>query len=173
MNAISGLGPLPIGVVGGGLAGLAAACTLAARGHKVILFDKNPWLGGKAAVLREQGFRFDMGPTILTVPGVLARIFREAGRNMADYLGLRRLDPQWRCFFDDGSVLDLREDVPAMEAAVERFAPGNGPGYRDFIEMSGKLHDVSEKFFFWKSVEGIGDTLSFKGMNLAMLRDVL
>ncbi len=173
MNAISHIGPLPIGVVGAGLAGLAAACTLAARGHKVILFDKNPWLGGKAAQLQEEGFRFDLGPTILTVPHILARVFAEAGRDMNDYLDLRRLDPQWRCFFDDGSVLDLGEDVPAMAQTIANFAPGNEQGYVDFIEMSKKLHEVSEKFFFWKSVEGITDTLSFKGMNLETLRDVL
>ena len=57
-----------VGISGGGLGGLAAACTLAARGHKVTLLEKNAWLGGKAAVLEEQGYRFDMGPTILTVP---------------------------------------------------------------------------------------------------------
>ena len=173
MNAMSEVGRLPVGVVGAGLAGLAAACTLAARGHKVVLFDKNPWLGGKAAVLNEQGFRFDMGPTILTVPGVLERVFREAGRQMSDYLDLRRLDPQWRCFFDDGSVLDLREDGKRMAEALDTFAPGNSTGYRDFQAMSRKLHEVSEKFFFWKSVEGIGDTLSFKGMDLETLKDVL
>ncbi|GAC1336619.1 MAG: phytoene desaturase family protein [Acetobacteraceae bacterium] len=173
MNAISPRGALPVAVIGAGLAGLAAACTLAARGHKVVLFDKNPWLGGKAAQLEQDGFRFDMGPTILTVPAVLERIFQEAGRSMHDYLHLRRLDPQWRCFFDDGSVLDLEENVPNMAARIERFAPGSGAGYRDFLAMSSKLHEVSNKFFFWKSVEGIGDTLSFKGMNLETLRDVL
>ncbi len=173
MNAMSEMGRQPVGVVGAGLAGLAAACTLAARGHKVVLFDKNPWLGGKAAVLNEQGFRFDMGPTILTVPGVLERVFREAGRQMSDYLDLRRLDPQWRCFFDDGSVLDLREDARQMIETLDAFAPGNSDGYRDFLAMSRKLHEVSEKFFFWKSVEGIGDTLSFKGMDLETLKDVL
>src|SRR5215212_12235257 len=83
-----------VGVVGSGLGGLAAACVSAARGHRVTLYDKNDWLGGKAAVLHEGGFRFDMGPTILTVPRVLKRIFAEAGRNMHDYLDLRRLDPQ-------------------------------------------------------------------------------
>ncbi|MEY4946847.1 MAG: Diapolycopene oxygenase, partial [Planctomycetota bacterium] len=61
-------------VVGGGLAGLASACTLAARGYKVELFEKNDWLGGKAAVLEKEGYRFDMGPTILTIPSILARI---------------------------------------------------------------------------------------------------
>src|SRR4051794_15970246 len=70
-----------VGVIGGGLGGLAAACVSAARGHRVTLYDKNAWLGGKAAVLHESGFRFDMGPTILTVPRVLERIFAEAGRD--------------------------------------------------------------------------------------------
>ncbi len=54
----------PVIIIGGGLGGLAAACTLAARGHRAVLFEKNGWLGGKAAVLEEGGFRFDMGPTI-------------------------------------------------------------------------------------------------------------
>jgi phytoene dehydrogenase-like protein len=147
----------PVGVVGGGLGGLAAACTLAARGHKVVLWEKNDWLGGKAAVLEQDGFRFDMGPTILTVPRVLHRIFAEAGRSTSDMLDLRRLDPQWRCFFDDGSVLDLTEDDAAMAQRLAAFAPGSQNGYRDFIGMSARLHEVSEKFFFWRSVEGITD----------------
>ena len=173
MNFLSSSKALPVGVVGAGLGGLAAACTLAARGQRVVLFDKNPWLGGKAALLEEAGFRFDMGPTILTVPAVLERVFVEAGRRMSDYLDLRRLDPQWRCFFDDGAVLDLQEDVPAMANVIAKFAPGSEAGFRDFMAMSRHLHEVSEKFFFWKSVEGIGDTLEFKGMDLATLRDVL
>ena len=85
-----------VGILGGGLGGLAAACTLAARGYRVVLLERNGWLGGKAAVLQEQGFRFDMGPTILTVPSVLGRIFSEAGQQLEDHLDLIRLDPQWR-----------------------------------------------------------------------------
>ena len=85
-----------IGVIGGGLGGLASACTLSARGYDVVLFEKNPWLGGKAAVLSEGGFRFDMGPTILLMPSVLERIFAEAGRDLKDELELVPLDPQWR-----------------------------------------------------------------------------
>src|SRR5215203_4944041 len=95
-----------VGVIGGGLGGLAAASTLAARGHSVILFEKNEWLGGKAAVLEQDGFRFDMGPTILTVPSVLRQIFAEAGRKLEDSLDLIPLDPQWRCFFEGGDTLD-------------------------------------------------------------------
>ena len=164
----------PVGVIGGGLGGLAAACTLAARGHRVVLFEKNDWLGGKAAVLEEQGFRFDMGPTILTVPAVLQRIFAEAGRSMDAAMDLRRLDPQWRCFFDDGTVLDLTEDATRMAANLDAFSPGNSAGYRDFLALSDKLHEVSQKFFFWRSVEDITDTMDLrKSMDMATLRDIM
>ena len=153
-----------IGVVGGGLAGLAAACVLAARGHKVRLFERNPWLGGKAAVLEERGFRFDMGPTILTLPMVLERIFAEAGRNMKDYLDLRRLDPQWRSFFDGGDTLDLVENEQAMADALEKRRAGGGAGYRAFIDYATKLHEISSRFFFWRPVGGISDAIGFKDM---------
>ena len=164
----------PVGIIGGGLGGLAAACTLAARGHRVILFEKNDWVGGKAAQLEEGGYRFDMGPTILTVPAVLRRIFAEAGRDLDQALDLRRLDPQWRCFFDDTSVLDLTEHTEKMVANLDAYSPGNSQGYRDFLRMSEGLHDVSQKFFFWRSVEDLWDTMDFKkNMDLETLRDVL
>ncbi len=164
-----------IGVIGGGLGGLAAACTLAARGHRVTLFEKNPWLGGKAAVLEEDGFRFDMGPTILTVPRVLRQILAEAGRELETELDLVRLDPQWRCFFDDGSVLDLEEDIDAMAHSLEQYASREtAEGYREFVRLSRQLHDISDRFYFWKSVEGIRDTLDLKGtFNVSTLRDIL
>jgi diapolycopene oxygenase len=165
-----------VAVVGGGLGGLAAACVAAARGHRVTLYDKNAWLGGKAAVLHQDGFRFDMGPTILTVPRVLERIFGEAGRNLSDYLDLVRLDPQWRCFFDDGTRIDLLENVDAMADAMDRFAPGRkaGDGYRRFQELSENLHHISNRFFFWKPVEDLFDTIDIRAnMNPSTLRDVL
>ncbi len=166
-------GASPIVVIGGGLGGLAAACTLAARGHAVELFEKNPWLGGKAAVLEDRGFRFDMGPTILTVPHVLSRVFAEAGRRMEDQLELRRLDPQWRCFFDDGSVLDLREDVAGMAAEIGAHDPRDAGGYRDFMALSRRLHGISERFFFWRSVEDLRDTMNLRSnLDLGTLSDV-
>jgi phytoene desaturase len=169
-------GQASVAVVGGGLGGLASACVLAARGHSVTLYDKNPWIGGKAAVLQEGGFRFDMGPTILTVPRVLDRIFSEAGRDLNTYLDLRRLDPQWRCFFDDGARIDLVENVEQMAAAMDRFAPGTGAGagYRTFQRLSAHLHGVSDRFFFWKPVEDLFDTINVRAnFHPSTLRDVL
>ncbi|MFP4002668.1 MAG: phytoene desaturase family protein [Alphaproteobacteria bacterium] len=170
-------GPLtnaPVGVIGSGLAGLAAACTLAARGRDVIVFERNEWTGGKAAVLEQDGFRFDMGPTILTVPAVLERIFAEAGRRMEDALRLVRLNPQWRCFFEDGSVLDLVEDVEEMSREVDKFAPGSGEGYARFIRLAERLHEISNKFFFWRSVEDMFDTIDLRrNLSPGTLSDVM
>jgi len=165
-----------IGVIGGGLGGLAAACTLAARGYRVILFERNRWLGGKAAPLAEAGFRFDMGPTILTMPSVLRRIFAEAGRSMEDYLELVRLDPQWRCFFQDGSVLDLEENVQRMSARLEAFTPGTDSGarYQKFIRWSERLHDISDRHFFYKPIGGLRDMADFsRAFDPAILGDIL
>ena len=173
-------------VIGGGLAGLSSACVLAARGHKVTLLDKNDWVGGKAAVHREDGYRFDMGPTILTLPSVLRRIYAEAGEKLEDHIEMIELDPQWRCFFEgsgnsgaidaENSVLDLVSNVEAMRRNIDAFTsgPASGEGYERFIRMSKQLHGVSDRFFFWRSVGGLRDTMEVGGaFSAAVLKDVL
>lgn len=166
----------PIGIIGGGLGGLSAACVLAARGRRVILFERNHWLGGKAAELRGDGFRFDMGPTIVTMPSVIERVFNEAGARMSDYLDLVRLDPQWRCFFDDGSVLDLAKDPAEMARTLDVFAPDTGSGdrYKDFIAYSEQLSAISRRHFFYKPIGGLRDMFRWNSsFDAATLKDVL
>jgi diapolycopene oxygenase len=165
-----------VGIIGGGLGGLASACVLAARGYEVVVFERNEWLGGKAAVLESRGFRFDMGPTILTLPAVLDRIFAEAGDQLANSLDLVRLDPQWRSFFEDGSALDLLADTDAMASELATFSPGTGTdaGYRRFIGLSRQLHRISESYFFWRPVGGLRDMFDVRGTwQTNILRDVL
>jgi len=165
-----------IGVVGAGLGGLAAACTLAARGYKVVVFERNDWLGGKATQLEGAGFRFDMGPTIVTIPSVLRRVFSEADRRLEDYLDLVRLDPQWRCFFEDGSVLNLRQDSRQMALELGDFAPGTNSGqrYLEFLKLSARLNDVSRRHFFYKPIGGLRDMFDFRSsFDAKVLGDVL
>lgn len=165
-----------VGVIGGGLAGLSAACTLAARGYDVVLLEANERLGGKAQVLEADGFRFDMGPTILLMPRVLRRIFAESGRELGDYLDLVRLDPQWRCFFNDGPTLDLLADVDRMAESLSGFAPGteDDSGYREFLAMAKKLNDLSGRFFFDRSVGSLRDMFNFRtSFQPGMLADLL
>jgi phytoene desaturase len=163
-------------VIGSGLGGLSSAVVAAARGHKVTVIDKNDWTGGKASVLSENGFRFDMGPTILTVPSVLKRVFSEAGEKIEDWMNIVRLDPQWRCFYDGGDTLDLLENIESMAKAAEAFSGKKGvaDGYRKLQSMSENLHGVSNRFYFWRAIEDIRDTMNIvETMNPATLRDVL
>jgi diapolycopene oxygenase len=174
MTIPNGANRMHVAVIGSGLGGLSAAVTLAARGYQVEVFEKNEWLGGKAAQLQEQGFRFDMGPTILIRPSVLRRIFNEAGRRLEDYLDMVRLDPQWRCFFEDGLVLDLEDDMQAMAGALEKLKPGLGEGFLRFQGLSEQLHEISNKFFFWKPVGSMMDTFDLKGsFSINVLKDVM
>ena len=80
---------------------------LAHAGHQVTLYEKNAHLGGKMNVWQEGGYTFDMGPTIITKPDVIDRLFSDVGRRREDYLELVNLDPQWRAFFADVSRFDL------------------------------------------------------------------
>jgi phytoene desaturase len=163
-----------VGVIGSGLAGLTAACTLAARGHGVEVFEKNAWLGGKAAQLREAGFRFDMGPTILIQPSVLRKVFAEAGKSLDEAMPMVRLDPQWRCFFEDGSTMDLVDDEQAMAAEMEQRWPQMGTGYQRLMQLSEELHEISDRFFFWKPVGSMMDTFDVGGaFKIEVLRDVM
>ncbi len=165
-----------VGVIGGGLGGLAAACTLAARGHEVVLFERNSWVGGKAAQLEQDGFRFDMGPTILTLPSVLRRIFAEANRRLEDYLEMVELDPQWRCFFEDGNVLDLVKNGRTMADNIVNLTGRreDATGYLDFLKLSEKLSDISQRYFFYKAVGGIRDMFEWKtSFDPKILKDVL
>ena len=148
-------------IIVSGLAGLASAAVLGARGYRVTVVEKNDWTGGKACQLEGQGYRFDMGPTILTIPSVLKRIFAEAGIDLAERLKLVRLDPQWRCFFDDGSQLDLVEQAEQMAASLKTYSSHaqDAEGYRAFLSVSEALNAISQRYFFWRPVSGVSDIL--------------
>ena len=162
-----------VGIIGAGLAGLSAACTLAARGYEVTVFERNQWLGGKNVPLTQDGFRFDMGPTILIMPSVLRRVFAEAGEQLERWLPMVPLDPQWRSFFNDGTVLDLLQTTEEMTPALNVFAPHAGEQYAKFQQESERLRDISDRWFFWKSLDSIWDTFDPKSaLKLSLLKDV-
>lgn len=176
-------------VIGGGLAGLAAACELQTHGFGVTLIEKNEHLGGKMNVLRcdtrAGAFTFDMGPTIITIPDVLRGILSRAGRSPAEEIDLIDLDPQWRCFYEDGTVINLRKRPETMADALDRqFPSGGGAGgmnargvgksYTDFIAYSRRMLRLSEKVFFYKDLGGMSDLMRGKPpTDPSLLGDVL
>ncbi len=151
-------------VIGGGLAGSAAAVRLASAGHAVTVVDPNAHLGGKMNVWEEGGYRFDMGPTIVTMPKSLRRLFNDCGRELDDYVNLVELDPQWRCFYADGTRIDLWSNVERMQAELQRLNPRDAAAYPKFLDYARKMLQISEEFFFWKPYGGMRDLLSEYGV---------
>ena len=109
-------------VVGAGLGGLAASAHLVGDGHEVTVLERDWRPGGRAGLIEREGFRLDNGPTVLTMPGLLADVFAAAGADMDDHLRLRPVDPMYRATFHDGSVLHVRHGREAMSAEIRAFA---------------------------------------------------
>ncbi len=142
-------------VVGAGLGGLAAALRLAAAGVDVTLLEREAVPGGRAGVLERGGFRFDTGPTVLTLPALLAELFALHGEDAREHLDLLRLDPAYRGVFHDGSELRVRGSV---DATVEEVAAVCGRAEADafarFAAHLRRLYDAEYATFIDANFDG-------------------
>jgi len=146
-------------VVGSGAGGLAASVLLQHGGFEVTLLDKNERVGGKLGAESIDGYTFDTGPSILTLPTVLRELFALTGVCLTDYLELVPLDPQWRCWFEDGSHFDFRAGEEAMLAEVRRIAPEDEEGFRKLLLKSRELYRISEDNFFFRDYANVMDVI--------------
>jgi diapolycopene oxygenase len=159
-------------VVGGGAGGMASALVLQNAGFQVRVLEKNPGIGGKLSADSMEGFVFDNGPSILTLPGVLKELFALTGKSLEEYLELVPLDPQWRCFFNEGSHFDFRSGEEGMISEVGRFAPEDVDGFRKLMLRARELYRISERNFFFQDLGNVLDIIKRGNMrgsaNLAL-----
>jgi len=94
-------------VIGAGLGGISAAISLKAAGYDVEVFEKNSQIGGKLNVMEKDGFTFDLGPSIFTLPQFFQDLFERAGKKMEDYVQLDAFTPLWRNLFENKPTIDL------------------------------------------------------------------
>jgi diapolycopene oxygenase len=150
-------------VIGSGLGGISAAISLAQEGYGVTIHEKNPKIGGKLNVLRAQGYTFDLGPSILTLPHLFERLFTRSGRAMKDYIPIRPVRPHWRNFFEDGKVVDLHPDPERM--AEEARKVGEHPeNVRRFLRYSADLYDLVNAGYFEAGLDTSADFRRFYGL---------
>ena len=137
-----------VAIIGGGVGGLMTAIRLACADRTVVLLEKNPELGGKLATHHRDGFTFDTGPSLLTLPSLIDEVFQLAGTSLADEVTLHRLDPSFRYFWPDASTVSFRDQPVATAEALESFSPGSGAQYLDFLTHARRIWSVSERTFF-------------------------
>lgn len=141
-------------VVGAGLAGLSAALRLAGAGHRVTVLEREPDVGGRCGRLEVAGCTFDTGPTVLTMPDLVADALACVGERLEDWLDLVRLDPAYRSHHADGTVLDVRADPATMEQHVrEVCGPDDAAGYRRFVRFVSALYEAEMRTFIDRNVD--------------------
>lgn len=135
-------------VVGAGLGGLAAAMRLGAKGYRVTVIDRLDLPGGRGSSITQGGHRFDLGPTIVTVPQGLRALWADCGRDFDRDVDLRALDPFYQIRWQDGSTFTAHQSTDAMRAEVARLSPTDLPGYDRFLKDSERR--------YWFGFEDLG-----------------
>jgi phytoene desaturase len=141
-------------VVGAGLGGLSAALHLAGAGRAVTLLEQASVPGGRAGLRVEGGYTFDTGPTVLTMPELVAECLGSVGESLDDWLTLRPLEPAYRARFADGSTIDVHADTEAMAAEVQAVAGvAEADGYRRFVQYLRELYQIEMPQFIDRNLD--------------------
>ena len=127
-------------VIGAGLGGLAAAMRLGAKGYRVVVIDKLDVPGGRGSAIWQDGHRFDLGPTIVTVPQLYRELWTACGRDFDEDVTLKSLDPFYEIRWPDRSVFTASGDTEAMRAEVAKFEPRDVAGFDRFLKDSEKRY---------------------------------
>jgi phytoene desaturase len=141
-------------VVGAGLGGLAAALYLAGAGRNVTVVERDTIPGGRCGLIRDHGYRFDTGPTVLTMPELLAEPLNAVGEELDDWLTLTRLDPAYRARFADGSRIDVRGDPEEMITEIEQSCGRrDADGFARFVGYLTELYRLEMPHFIERNLD--------------------
>ena len=148
-------------IVGAGLAGLSAACHLTGRGHQVIVLDRGDRPGGRAGVLERDGFRFDTGPSVLTMPDLISDALAAVGVRMPEVLPLQRLDPAYRGVFADADPIHVRFGHEAMREEIRQTCGSvDAAAFDDFVVWLRRLYRLEMPHFIDRNFDSALGLLS-------------
>lgn len=145
-------------VIGAGLGGLAGAMRLGAKGYQVTVIDKLDVPGGRGSAICKDGHRFDLGPTIVTVPQLYRELWEACGRDFDADVTLKPLDPFYEIRWPDGTKFVAQQDTDKLRAEVAKLAPGDVKGFDKFLQDSSKR--------YWFGFEDLGRRSMHKLMDL-------
>jgi phytoene desaturase len=130
-------------VIGAGAGGLSAAAHLATAGLHVTVLEKNDQPGGRCARIERQGHTFDVGPTLLVMPGLYRAEFAALGIDLRTLVNLQRVDPTYHLHFDDGARLDLTSDLERLRSQLEALEPGAFGAVLRYLEEGGRHYTLA------------------------------
>ncbi len=136
-------------IIGAGIGGLSTAIRLAAAGQRVTIYEKNPQVGGKMDQIMADGFRWDIGPSVITMRHVFEELFATAGRRLEDYLTLEPVDPLTRYFYPNGTRLDATQDAENMVEQIRQINPQDVEGYQNYLRYAEQIHRITGPVFIY------------------------
>lgn len=160
---------LKTGIIGSGIAGMAAAIRLAARGRRVTVFEANGYPGGKLSAFEQHGYRFDAGPSLFTMPQYVDELFRLAGEDPSEYFRYQALETACRYFWPDGARLNAWTDPARFAREVERQLQVPARHVETFLDKSRQKYALAGHIFLEKSLHRAGTWLNAQALK-AMLR---
>jgi len=154
-------------IVGAGLAGLSAGLRLAGAGRKVTIVERESVPGGRNGLLKKDGYAFDTGPSVLTMPSLINDAFNSVGEELSDWLELTPVSPLYRAFYADGSQLDIHANTDQMEAEIAKnVSASDAMGYRRYVDFVTKLYKYEMNDFIDRNIDS---PLNLLTPNLARL----
>ena len=157
-------------IIGAGLGGLSAALRLAGAGRRVTVLEQADHPGGRAGVLHRGGYRFDTGPTVLTMPELIDDALACVGERLEDRLELLPLTPAYRADFADGTTIDVHTDSARMEQEIaEKVSARDAAGYRDLVAYLKKLYALEMDSFIDRNLDSPLQLVGTAGVRLAAL----
>ncbi|MGW7918085.1 phytoene desaturase family protein [Staphylococcus xylosus] len=157
------MGNKKVVVIGGGLGGIASAICMAQAGYQVDLYEQNKHIGGKVNRLEIEDYGFDLGPSILTMPKVFQRLFKQCHEKLEDYVSIRKLSLQIRNVYPDGQILDLYESMEDMLTNNESLTNKDIEQLSSFFSYAQKIHQVAEKSYFDKGLDTMFAIIRYHG----------
>ncbi len=149
-------------VIGSGIAGIASAIRLAKKGYEVTVLEKNGYPGGKLSEFVQDGFRFDAGPSLFTLPDLVDELFRLCGENPSDYFSYQRLSVNCNYFWDDGTFLPAWSDETQFANEVEKQLGVPSQRVLSYLNKSKFIYNTTAPVFLQMSLHRLTNFLNLK-----------
>ncbi len=140
------------GIIGAGIAGMAAAIRLANKGYQVEIFEANQYAGGKLSEIEKDGYRFDAGPSLFTLPELVEELFLLSGEKPEDHFQYIRLPVTCHYFYEDGTVLKAFADHYELAQEIASKTTEKKETVLKALQRSAALYESLSDLFMKKSL---------------------